>query len=132
MEELLEFMKKNETYYLATVDKEGNPQVRPFGTFSLIDGKFYIQTGRTKNVAKEIAAHPRLAICDFATDGSQWVRIEADGVDTNDPVIEQKILDEYPNLQAMYKAGDGNTCAMRLDNVTATFYSFTAEPRKVL
>ena len=98
MEELLKFMKKNETYYLATVDEEGNPQVRPFGTFSLIDGKFYIQTGRTKNVAKEIAAHPRLAICDFATDGSQWVRIEADGVDTNDPVIEQKILDEYPNL----------------------------------
>lgn len=132
MDEILKFMKANETYYLATVDAEGNPQVRPFGTFSLIDGKFYIQTGRKKNVAKEIAAHPRLAICDFADDGSAWLRIEADGVDVNDAAIEQKILDEYPSLQNMYAAGDGNTAAIRLDNVTATFYSFTAEPRKVL
>ncbi len=132
MDEILEFMKANHTYYLATVDAQGNPQVRPFGTFSLIDGSFYIQTGRKKEVAKEIAAHPRLAICDFATDGSQWLRLEADGFDTNDPVIEQKILDEYPSLTRMYAAGDGNTAAIRLDNVTATFYSFTAEPRKVL
>jgi uncharacterized pyridoxamine 5'-phosphate oxidase family protein len=132
MDEILEFMKKNETYYLATVDENGDPQVRAFGTFSMIDGKFYIETGRTKKVAKEIANHPRIAICDFATDGSQWLRIEADAYDTNDPELEQKVLDEYPDLQGMYKAGDGNTCVMRLDNVTATFSSFTAEPRKVL
>lgn len=131
MNELLEFMKKNETYYLATIDAEGNPQVRPFGTFSLIDGNYYIQTGRKKNVAKEIAAHPRLAICDFATDGSAWVRIEADGVDVNDAEIEQKILDEYPSLQGMYQAGDGNTAAIRLDNLSATLFSFTAEPKKL-
>ena len=132
MDEILEFMKANPTYFLATVDAEGNPQVRPFGTFSLIDGVFYIQTGRKKNVAQEIAAHPRLAICDFAQDGSQWLRLEADGYDVNDAVIEQKVLDEYPSLTRMYAAGDGNCAAIRLENVTATFYSFTAEPRKVL
>ena len=132
MDEILEFMKANSTYYLATVDAEGNPQVRPFGTFSLIDGSFYIQTGRVKNVAKEIAAHPRLAICGFASDGSQWLRLEADGYDTNDPKLEQIMLDEQPSLKNMYAAGDGNCAAIRLDNVTATFYSFTAEPRKVL
>lgn len=132
MDELLEFMKTNETYFLATVDAQGNPQVRPFATFSLIDGNYYIQTGRKKLVAKEIADHPRLSICDFAVDGSAWVRIEADGVDVNDATIEQKILDEYPSLQHMYQAGDGNTAAIRLDNITATLFSFTAEPKKLV
>ena len=36
------------------------PQVRPFGTAEIIEGKLYIQTGHVKNVAKQIAANPGL------------------------------------------------------------------------
>lgn len=128
-DELLDFFKTNPTYFLSTVDEDGNPQVRPFATFAKLDGAYYIQTGRTKSVAKQIAAHPRVAICGCSQDGSQWVRLEADAVDTHDASLEQRILDEYPELGSMYKAGDGNTAAIRLDNVSATLYSFTDAPR---
>ena len=30
MDEVLKFLKDNPTYFLATVDADGNPQVRPF------------------------------------------------------------------------------------------------------
>ncbi len=128
-DELLDFFKTNPTYFLSTVDEDGNPQVRPFATFAKLDGAYYIQTGRTKSVATQIAAHPRVAICGCSQDGSQWVRLEADAVDTHDASLEQRILDEYPELGSMYKAGDGNTAAIRLDNVSATLYSFTDAPR---
>lgn len=128
-DELLDFFKTNPTYFLSTVDEDGNPQVRPFATFAKLDGAYYIQTGRTKSVATQIAAHPRVAICGCSQDGSQWMRLEADAVDTHDASLEQRILDEYPELASMYKAGDGNTAAIRLDNVSATLYSFTDAPR---
>ncbi|MDR0995652.1 MAG: pyridoxamine 5'-phosphate oxidase family protein, partial [Tannerella sp.] len=54
MQEVYDFLKKCGAYYLATVDGE-QPHVRPFGTIDCFEGKLYIQTGRTKDVAKQIA-----------------------------------------------------------------------------
>ena len=48
MEEVFEFLKNAGTWYLATVDDEGNPQVRPFGAQNIFEGKLYIQTGLKK------------------------------------------------------------------------------------
>ena len=62
MNQILEFLKKNPTYFLATVDANGNPQVRPFGTIAEFEGSLYIQTGRSKAVYEQIKAHPRVAI----------------------------------------------------------------------
>ena len=42
--EVLSFLKKADTYYLAT-DDAGQPRVRPFGTINLFEGSLYIQTG---------------------------------------------------------------------------------------
>ena len=53
MQEVFDFLKKCETYYLATVEGD-QPRVRPFGTVNIFEGKLYIQTGRTKDVAKQI------------------------------------------------------------------------------
>lgn len=131
MEEVLKFLKDNPTYYLATVDEAGDPQVRPFGTIAEINGALYIQTGKVKPCYKEMVAHPRIAICACATPPSSWLRLEADV--TPDDSVEscQAMLDEYPSLQKMYAAGDGNTVLFKLSNVKATFSSFTSEPRTV-
>jgi len=50
-----------------------------------------------------------------------------------DDRIEAKahMLDQYPELQGMYKADDGNTEVLYLKDASATFYSFTAPPRTV-
>ncbi len=128
MDEILAYLKANLTYFLATVDAEGNPQVRPFGTATLFEGKLYIQTGRKKAVSAEMLAHPRVAICDMGKDGT-WLRIEADAIEDERVEAQQAVLDEYPGLQKMYAAGDGNTQVFYLANAKATISSFTAEPR---
>lgn len=128
MNEVYEFLKKCGTYYLATLDN-GEPRLRPFGTVDIFDNELTIQTGKIKEVSKQIHNNPRIAICAF--DGEKWLRIEADAIE--DPRIEaaQHMLEAYPSLSKMYKAGDGNTEIFKLVNAKATFSSFTAAPIEI-
>ena len=76
MEEVFRFLKACGTYYLATMDGE-QPRVRPFGTIDLFDGRLTIQTGRKKDVSRQILANPRVELCAF--DGERWLRLAACG-----------------------------------------------------
>gem|GEM_PF-6061800 len=60
MKTVQEFLHSTHVYFLATEDGD-QPQVRPFGTAEIIEGKLYIQTGHVKNVAKQIASNPKVA-----------------------------------------------------------------------
>ena len=128
MQEVYEFLKSAEVYYLATVQGD-QPRVRPFGTVDLFEGKLYIQTGKVKAVSKQIQANPKAEICAFK-DGV-WLRVA--GRLVRDDRIEAKkhMLDQYPSLQAMYSAEDDNTEVLYFTDATATFSSFTAPPRTV-
>lgn len=128
MDEVLAYLKANPTYFLATTDAEGNPQVRPFGTATLFEGRIYFQTGKVKAVSRELMAHPRCAICDMGKDGT-WLRIEADAVEDDRDEARQAVLDDNPSLKKMYAADDGNTQVFYLANAHATISSFTAEPK---
>lgn len=130
MNQILEFLKKNPTYFLATVDANGNPQVRPFGTIAEFEGSLYIQTGRSKAVYEQIKAHPRVAISGMGSDGS-WIRIECTLVEDARLEAETAVMDEYPSLQGMYQPGDGNCCVLRMEDISACIDSFTA-PRIVI
>jgi uncharacterized pyridoxamine 5'-phosphate oxidase family protein len=59
MKTVLDFLKKAGTYYLATVDGD-QPRVRPFGTINLFEGKLCIQSGKSKEVAKQTKANPKV------------------------------------------------------------------------
>lgn len=130
MDEILEYLKKNPTYFLATVDGDGNPQVRPFGTIALFEGRLYIQTGKVKAVSDQMLAHPRIALC-ATDDAGGWLRLEADAVLDDRLEAREAVLDEYPDLKGMYAADDGNCEVFALENGRATFCSFTSEPRTV-
>ncbi|MBR6223159.1 MAG: pyridoxamine 5'-phosphate oxidase family protein [Lachnospiraceae bacterium] len=128
MQEVYDFLKKCGTYYLATVEGD-QPRVRPFGTIDIFEDKLYIQTGKVKEVSKQIQKNPKVELCAFA-DGV-WVRVA--GKLVRDDRIEPKkhMLDAYPSLQGMYKAEDDNTEVLYFEDATATFSSFTAAPRVV-
>ena len=64
MEEIVKFLKEAETYYLATVEGD-QPRVRPFGTAHIFEGKLYIQTGKKKDVSKQLHANPKAELCAF-------------------------------------------------------------------
>ena len=129
IEEVYDFLKKCGAYALATVEGD-RPRVRPFGTVDLFEGKLYFQTGKSKNVAKQIQANPKIEICGLLGN-DQWIRVEATAVEDDRIEARRHMLDAYPSLKKMYRADDGNTEVLYLKNATATVFSFT-EPPKVL
>jgi uncharacterized pyridoxamine 5'-phosphate oxidase family protein len=128
MEEVYDFLKRCGTYFLATV--EGNqPRVRPFGTVDIFEGKLYIQTSKKKAVSKQLQANPRAEICAYA-DG-KWLRVSGKLIRDDRVEAKKHMLDNYPELQAMYSAEDDHTEVLYFEDATATFYSFTDEPRVI-
>ena len=125
MHEVYEFLKAAGTYYLATVEN-GQPRVRPFGTIDLFDGRLYIQTGKRKPVADQLKANPRIEVS--AMHAGRWIRLEAEAVLDDNIEAQVHMLDNYPDLKAMYTPGDGNTEVYWLSNVSAAICSFTDEP----
>lgn len=128
MKEVYDFLKKCQTYFLATIDGD-QPRVRPFGTIDLFENKLYIQTGKVKNVSRQMQANPKIEIC--AWDGNEWIRVAATAVRDDRLEAKRHMLDAYPALQGMYRADDDNTEVLYLKDATATIYSFTAEPRVI-
>ncbi|MBR7090414.1 MAG: pyridoxamine 5'-phosphate oxidase family protein [Lachnospiraceae bacterium] len=128
MERVVKFLKEAGTYYLATVDGD-QARVRPFGTVNVFEGKVYIQTGKVKDVSKQIHANPKVEICAFMN--GEWLRVAGKLIEDDRREARQSMLDAYPNLQAMYSADDGNTEVFYFEDATATFSSFTGAPETV-
>lgn len=126
MDKVLKFLKDAETYYLATVEGD-QPKVRPFGTAHVFEGKLYIQTGKVKDVSKQLHQNPKAEICAFKN--GEWLRVSGKLIEDNRNEARQSMLDAYPSLQKMYKADDGNTEVFYFENATAIFSSFTHEPQ---
>jgi len=125
MNTVYDFLKQAGTYYLATVDGD-QPRVRPFGTVNIFEDKLYIQTGKVKDIAKQIAANPKVEISAFLN--GRWIRVAGELVEDDRIEAQKSMLDAYPELGGMYKAGDGNTVVYYFKDAVATISSFTAAP----
>ena len=128
IEKVTDFLKEAGTYYLATVDGD-QPRVRPFGTAHIFEDKLYIQTGKVKDVSKQLHANPKAEICVFK-DGV-WRRVSGEFVADDRREAIASMLDAYPQLRNMYSEDDGNTEVLYLQNATAVFSSFTAAPETI-
>lgn len=128
MQEVYDFLKKANTYYLATVEGD-QPRVRPFGTIDIFEGKLYIQTGKAKDVSKQIQINSSVELCAFM-DG-RWLRVAGKLVRDENIAAKKHMLDNYPMLQKMYSAEDDNTEVLYFEAATATFYSFTEAPKVI-
>ena len=107
---------------MATVEGD-QPRLRPFGTIDLFEGRLYIQTGRSKDVFKQIIANPKVEICAF--DGERWLRVSATLVVDDRIEAEEHLLQAYPELHTLYQPGDGNNVVLYLQDFDARFASFT-------
>lgn len=128
MERVEKFLKDAGTYYLSTIDGD-QPRVRPFGTAHLFEGRLYIQTGKAKDVSKQIHANPKVEIC--ACIGGEWLRVAGKLVEDGRREAKQSMLDAYPSLQEMYSADDDNTEVFYFEDAVATFSSFTKSPEVI-
>lgn len=128
IERVCEFLDNAETYYLATAEGD-QPRVRPFGTALVFEEKLYIQTGKVKDVSKQLAKNPKAEICAFQ--GGKWLRISGELVNDDRREPKEAMLDKYPSLKGMYSADDDNTQVLYFKNATAVFSSFTDAPETI-
>ncbi len=128
MQEIYDFLKRCGVFYLATVDGD-KPRVRPFGAINIFEDKLYFQTDKIKNVSKQIGINSNVEICGFC-DG-KWIRLE--GKLITDDRLEAKVsmLDNNPELKAMYSAEDDNTEVLYIKDAKATIASFTEAPKVI-
>ena len=125
IEKVCQFLDEAKTYYLATTEGD-QPRVRPFGTALIFEDKLYIQTGKVKNVSKQIAANPKVEICAFHE--GKWLRVAGELVNDDRREPKAAMLEKMPSLKAMYSADDDNTQVLYFNNATATIASFTEAP----
>ena len=128
MKEVQEFLKECGVYYLATIEDD-QPRVRPFGTAEIFEGHLYIQTGKKKDVFKQIMNNPNVELCCFK-DG-KWLRVTGKLICDDRVEAKKDMLDKNPSLRTMYNELDDNTIVLYFEHGKATFSSFT-EPSRVI
>lgn len=123
MEKTYEFLMECGTYFLATLDGD-RPRVRPFGTSHIFEGKLYIQTGKVKDVSRQMHENPHVEIC--ACKGGRWLRLSGMAVPDGRIEAQTSMLDAYPSLKNRYQPGDGNTEVWYLKDARAVISAFGA------
>ena len=89
-----------------------------------------IQTGKVKDVYKQLVANPKFELC--ATCGMDWVRVTGTLVPDDRVEPKKHMLDNYPALRGMYDENDDNTIVLYMQDCTATFASLSGSaPRTV-
>ena len=128
MEEVQAFLKDCGVYYLATVDN-GSPRVRPFGTAEIFENHLYIQTGKSKDVFKQIEKNNQVELCAFK-DG-RWIRVSGKLIPDDRVEAKKDMLDKNPTLRGMYDENDDNTIVLYFESGHAVISSFTEEPKVI-
>ena len=125
MKEVQKFLKECGIYYLATVEGD-QARVRPFGTAEIFEDHLYIQTGKKKDVFKQIENNPKVEICGFK-DG-KWIRVSGKLVLDDRVEAKKDMLDKNPDLRGMYNENDDNTAVLYFESGKAIISSFTEKP----
>ena len=126
MQKVVAAVKDCHYYFIATAD--GNqPQVRPFSSFDIYEGRsaegrlqgknVYILTGHKKNVGRQIDKNPKVAIAAF--NGKTLVRITATLVEAKDRETRAAIIEKNPMFANDYTPDDDNTAVYFLADATA-------------
>ena len=126
MKEVYDFLKECGVYYLATIDND-YPRVRPFGTAEIFEDHLYIETGKKKEVFKQIEKNNKVELCAFK-DG-KWLRLSGELVVDDRIEAKKDMLDKNPELRGMYSEYDDNTVVLYFKNAKAVFSSFASESK---
>ncbi|MDR0659865.1 MAG: pyridoxamine 5'-phosphate oxidase family protein [Prevotellaceae bacterium] len=130
MNEVFNFLKENQTFYIVTVE-DGKPRVRPFGFIMEYDGKIYFRTNNTKNVYKQLKQNADFEIT--ATSAKyEWIRLKGKTVFDSNLAAKTKTFEVAPFLADMYKTPDNPIFEVfYIQDGEATTYSMKEEPKKI-
>ena len=129
MEEVLQFLKDNPTFYIATVDGD-TPKVRPFGFVMEYNGKICFCTNNQKDVYKQLKANPKFEIS-VASKTGEWLRLKGKAVFITSRESKKAALDTMPSLRNLYSEDDPIYEIFCADEAEATFYSMNGPVKTV-
>jgi len=130
MNEVLEFLTSNPTFYLATIEGD-QARVRPFGAVMKYEDKLYFATNNTKPVFKQLVANPKVEIS-TTSPKFEWLRLSGNAVVDSRSEVKTAMLEAVPSLKTMYSSDDAIFEVFYLANAVAVFSSFSStEPKTV-
>ena len=110
-EEIMEFLKENPTFYLATVDGY-LPRVRPIGFAMWYNGHLCIALGKHKAAYKQLLDNTNLEIC-AANDRGEWLRVQGTANFDNTPEAQARAI-----VEALYPGQFAGVAGQRPDMPT--------------
>jgi uncharacterized pyridoxamine 5'-phosphate oxidase family protein len=118
-------------FHIATIDRD-SPRVRPFGFIMEFEDKLYFTTNNQKNFYHQLKKNPNVEISAMLSE-DRWIRLSGEAVFDGSSTAKKRAFDLYENFKAMYQSPDNPIFEVfYLENPSATLYSFTAEPEKIL
>ena len=130
-EEIMEFLKENPTFYLATVDGY-LPRVRPIGFAMWYNGHLCIALGKHKAAYKQLLDNTNLEIC-AANDRGEWLRVQGTANFDNSPEAQAAAFQVMPQLADMYNEETGNKLGIvYLDHLSAKLFSMSGVVKDIM
>jgi uncharacterized pyridoxamine 5'-phosphate oxidase family protein len=130
MNTVIDFLKKSQVQYLATIGNDRKSKVRPFQFMLEEGGKLYFCTSNKKEVYKEMMKHPYIEFC-ASGENFSWIRLSGRAVFSNNLSIKKKIQDESSLVKSIYKTPDNPVFEIfYLDDATAVIADFSSNPPK--
>jgi uncharacterized pyridoxamine 5'-phosphate oxidase family protein len=129
MNEVLQFLKDNPVFYIATVDGD-TPKVRPFGFVMEYEGKLCFGTANQKNIFRQLKSNPKFEISTTSKTG-EWLRLKGKAVFITSRESKKAALDTNPSLGRMYSVDDSIFEIFYADEGEATFSDMSGASRTI-
>lgn len=130
-EEIMEFLKENPTFYMASVDGY-LPRVRPLGFAMWYNGHLCLAIGKHKAAYKQLLNNTNLELCTANAKG-EWLRVQGTVNFDNTPEAQQAAFQAMPQLADLYNAETGLKLGIvYLDHLSAKLFSMSGTVRDIL
>ncbi|MFA8341426.1 MAG: pyridoxamine 5'-phosphate oxidase family protein [Rhodothermaceae bacterium] len=117
----LDFLRKNNEGFLATVDESGKPRVRGWGILRVDDDKLVFGTSHTKKVFSQLKVNP---FAEWISLGENFTSLRVSGNIRfeDNKSVKEKIGQENPLLQQLYANSNEEFEIFYLENLEYDWY----------
>ncbi len=130
MNEVKEFLEKNDVQFFATLGLDGKPKVRPFQFMLEEGGKFFFCTSNKKPVFEEMKRQPHVEVCCSSPEFA-WLRLKGKVAFSRDVALKGRIQEASPLVKSIYKTPDNPDFEIfYLAEAEATIADFSGNPPK--
>ena len=130
-EEIMQFLKDNPIFYLATVDGY-LPRVRPLGFAMWYNGHLCLAIGKHKAAYKQLLDNTNLEIC-AANDRGEWLRVQSTANFDNTHKACAAAFKQMPQLADLYNEETGNKLGIvYLDHLSAKLFSMSGTVKTLM